>query len=231
MQHHRFSAPELLELALTHASFDGASNNERLEFLGDAVLDLVVASELYRGRPDLSEGAMTELKAAVVSRQSLAEAARELGLAGLARVGAGLRQRTLPASVMANLYEAVVGAVYLDAGFAAAQSFCQATLEEPLSRLRTHDRAANPKQELQEHFQALGGPPPEYEVQGEHGLAHARAYLVAARCDGRLFPSAWGRTRKEAERWAAYEALLALGLRGEHAGAAALAKNLDGASS
>ena len=205
---HEFSDPDLLQLALTHASCNGDGDNERLEFLGDAVLDLVVADELYRERANLSEGAMTEFKASIVSRQGLAQAARELTLESEAKVGPGLKRGTLPPSVLANLYEAVVGAVYVDAGFEAARSFCVETLRAKLARLYERERATNPKQELQELCQARWGQPPLYEVLDERGRAHSRAFLISAIVKGESYPAAWGRTRKEAERWAAHEALL-----------------------
>ena len=205
-----FRDPALLALALTHASTGAAENNERLEFLGDAVLDLLVAEELYRGRPDHAEGTMTELKAWVVSRQVLAGAARGLGLEDQARLGTGMRPETLPRSVLANLYEAVLGAVYLDRGLDEARRFVLASLAKPLERVRHEAVAPNPKQALQHLAQERWGEPPTYELVEERGEAHARAFLVVARTGGRAFPSAWGRTRKEAERWAAHEALLVL---------------------
>ncbi len=207
---HEFKDPELLKLALTHASTGEEEDNERLEFLGDAVLDLVVADELFRCHPGLPEGELTELKAWVVSRRVLAEVARDLGLEAEARLGSGLRNRTLPRSVMANLYEAVLGAVYLDGGLETARAFARATLRQPLERVRQQQRGPNPKQVLQRHCQLETGEPPVYVVLDERGEAHSRAFLVAAEIDSRRFPSAWGRTRKEAERWAAYEALLVL---------------------
>ena len=108
---HEFGDATLLDLALTHSSMGLERDNERLEFLGDAALDLVVAEELFRRHDDLHEGDMTELKAWVVSRKTLAEAARLLELDQFARVGQSLRERTLPRSVLSNLYEAVLGAV------------------------------------------------------------------------------------------------------------------------
>ena len=207
---HSFRNPELLRLALTHASTGAEENNERLEFLGDAVLDLVIAEELFRCHPDLPEGDLTELKAWVVSRQVLAGAARQLELDAQARLGSGLQTRALPRSVLANLYEAVLGAVYLDAGFEAGRDFALATLQRPLGSVRKRERGPNPKQGLQRIGQVLTGTPPAYVVLDERGEAHARAFLVAAELGERRFPSAWGRTRKEAERWAAFEALLVL---------------------
>lgn len=214
---HAFGDPTLYELALTHASTGAEANNERLEFLGDAVLDLVVAEELYRVHAGLAEGELTELKAWVVSRRVLARAAARLGLEEVARLGQGMRNRALPRSVLANLYEALLGAVYLDAGLEAARRFTLETLEGPLGRVRRLQGAPNPKQELQRHAQLETGAPPEYVQVEERGSAHAKAFLVAARIGERRYPAAWGRTRKEAERWAAHEALLVLGDEGSAA--------------
>lgn len=205
-----FRDPALLELALTHASTQGERHNERLEFLGDAVLDLVVADELIATVPELDEGEMTELKASLVSRRTLAAVAAELDLGSRARVGQGLRERQLPSSVLANLFEALLGAVYLDRGLEAARAFVRASLARPLADVRRRGPDANPKQALQHLAQARWGEIPLYELLEERGRAHARSFLVAARLQARAFPAAWGRTRKEAERWAAYEALLVL---------------------
>jgi ribonuclease-3 len=199
-----------MELALTHASTGAAEDNERLEFLGDAVLDLIVAEELYRQRPDHAEGAMTELKAWIVSRRVLADVTRDIGMDAMARIGLGMRNRALPRSVLANIYEAYLGAVYLDGGLEAARRFAHITLDKPLTHILTAEGEPNPKQTLQRHGQLATGEPPTYVVVRERGHAHAKAFLVAAEIGKRRFPSAWGRTLKEAERWAAHEALLVL---------------------
>jgi len=145
-----------------------------------------------------------------VSRKVLAQAARELRLEQRVRTGSGMKNRALPRSVLANLYEAVLGAVYLDGGFDAAQRFALETLRVPLERVRRSQPAVNPKQILQQHCQQKNGAPPVYLVLEQRGRAHARAFRVAAEVDGERFPCAWGRTRKEAEHWAAHEALLLL---------------------
>lgn len=208
---HDFRDPSLLELALTHSSAGRERDNERLEFLGDAALDLVVAEELFRADGDeLPEGEMTERKAAVVSRKSLAEAAARIGLDRHVRLGPGLQDRALPRSVLANIYEAVLGAVYLDGGLEAVRAFARATLREALVRVREPSLGQNPKQELQQICQRDLGGLPSYVLLDERGAAHARAFRIAVEAAGRRFPSAWGRTRKEAEAWAAREALLVL---------------------
>lgn len=212
-QGHTFARPELFDLALTHASLHEARDNERLEFLGDAALDLVVAEELYALLPELSEGQMTEIKAVVVSRPTLSRIARELGLDQLARVGPGLRSRALPASVLANLFEAMLGAVYLDGGVEAARRVALAMLRDTIEYAAAEYGSKNPKQRLQHVAQSRWATLPHYEQLEARGSAHARAFLVRARIGEAAFPSAWGRTRKEAERWAAFEALLVLELR------------------
>ena len=121
-----------------------------------------------------------------------------------------MHRSSLPMSVLANLYEAVLGAVYLDGGYEAARVFALATLRTHLDQVRARVGVDNPKQRLQHLCQARWGRPPHYLQLYHRGQAHARAFLVAARVEDRTFPSAWGRTEKEAERWAAHEALLVL---------------------
>jgi len=207
---HTFADPALLELALTHSSTGKSADNERLEFLGDAALDLIVAEELFQHHSDLPEGDLTEMKAWVVSRRSLAEAAQDLSLEDYATVGPGLSKRALSRSVLANLYEAVLGAVYLDGGLEAARAFAHTTLARQLEEVRDRRQGTVPKQAFQEHCQKRYGTPPEYVLLESRGEAHARAFLMAARVADEEYPSAWGRTRKEAENWAAFEALLVL---------------------
>lgn len=206
---HTFSDPGLLGLALRHASA-GQPHNERLEFLGDAALDLVVAEALYRRHGELDEGRLSELKASVVSRPSLAQAARRIGLPEAALLGQGLTADALSRAVLANLLEAWLGAIYLDAGLEAVRAAVEQALAEPLGEAFGREAVTNPKQTLQHLAQAQTGRPPEYELLSERGLAHARAFQVRAKLGAQVFPAAWGRTRKEAERWAAHEALLRL---------------------
>ena len=207
---YRFRDPELLTLALTHSSTGSQRNNERLEFLGDAVLDLLVAEELYRNPVGHSEGAMTEIKARHVSRPSLAAATHRLNLEPMLSVGAGLAGRALPRSLLANVFEALLGAIYLDGGIEEARRFVREAFGEEIADAGKDSASGNPKQEFQQLCQKRWRDPPEYALLEQRGQSHARAFLVAARAGGRGFPSAWGRTRKEAERWAAYEALLVL---------------------
>ena len=207
---HDFRDPSLLELAMTHASADRDRNNERLEFLGDTVLDLVAAELLYERLPDRDEGDLSKAKAWLVSRKTLAGAARELDLAGRARFGAGLERRGAPTSVHANLYEALLGAIYLDGGLEAARAFVVTSLATPLDEAARAGHVENHKQRLQEWAQRAGGEPPTYELVERRGGDHRSAFQVRAEVHGHRYPPAWGRTRREAERHAAREALLAL---------------------
>ena len=207
---HEFQNESLLALALTHSSTHASENNERLEFLGDAVLDLIIAEELFEDDERFAEGPMTDMKSVIVSRRGLAEAAAALKLGERATIGHGMQQASLPRSVLANLYEAVLGAVYLDAGLEVARSFALETLRDLLEQARRDRGSNNPKQALQIHVQRIHGTPPDYVLIEDRGSAHARAFLVAAEFDGERYAPAWGRTLKEAEQWAAHEALLVI---------------------
>jgi len=209
---HEFQDESLLALALTHSSTHAAEDNERLEFLGDAVLDLIIAEALFDEEERYAEGLMTDMKSVIVSRRGLAEAATALSLGERANLGHGMRRETLPRSVLANLYEAVLGAVYLDAGLEAARAFALTTLRDLLDQARRDRGSNNYKQELQTYAQRTHGAPPEYVLIDDRGSAHARAFLVSAELGGVRYASAWGRTLKEAEQWAAHEALLELEL-------------------
>ena len=213
---HSFEDESYAVLALTHASAGigdsgGRRDNERMEFLGDTVLDLIVAETLFGDRARYAEGALTEMKAQVVSRKALAVAAQRMGLHEHARIGRGLNRKALSRSVLANLYEAVVGAIYLDGGLEPTREFVLDTLGPELAAARERGGEALPKQAFQEVSQQQFGGPPTYKVLETTGDANSRAFLVAAGAGGETFPSAWGRTVKEAEPWAAFEALLALG--------------------
>jgi len=205
-----FRNPDLFDLAMTHASLDGALNNERLEFLGDTVLDLIAAEALFCALPDRNEGDLSMAKAWLVSRKTLAVAARRLGLGDMARFGRGLSPDKLPASVLANLYEAYLGALYLDAGLDVAADFVRVSLKDELESALVEGPQRNHKQRLQEWAQAQGGDPPSYHLVEERGDSHRRAFQVAAEARGQRFPSAWGKSHKEAENWAAHEALLCI---------------------
>lgn len=210
---HRFSDPSLLSRALTHPSMTLEATSEldyeRLEFLGDAVLGLVVVEEIYRRFPELPEGVMTKLKASLVSGGSLVNAAEELGLASLIALGQseqGTGQRGLR-SALENAFEALVGALYLDGGINAARRFVISTLGP---RICTDSVDAleldHPKSRLQEIVQAQGGEV-AYEIVTEEGLPHAMSFTAEVSVDGQPQGRGVGTTKKEAEMGAAREAL------------------------
>lgn len=217
MKPNQFRDPALHVLALTHASAANGQSNERLEFLGDSVLGLVIAEALHQRHPELDEGALTERKGRLVSRVTLARAARMLALADSAILGQGLRKQALPVSVLANLYEAMVGAIFLDQGFDAARAFVMETLREDLETEHAGAGLAHPKQQLQHYAQARQLGLPQYVLLEQRGDAHERVFCIQAELAGERFTPAWGRTRREAESWAAHEALLILAERDQPA--------------
>ncbi|MBT3339937.1 MAG: ribonuclease III [Planctomycetes bacterium] len=217
---YRFTDLTLLEEAVTHASL-AEDHNERLEFLGDAVLNQIVAEELYLRHPNAREGELTEWKSRVISRVTLAEAGKRLGYANWLRVGPSLSNRAaLPNSVIGNAFESLLGAVYLDAH--ATQSNGEASksnaaknavlrwLGVEIDSAHIICQRSTAKQILQTLAQAKWGALPEYAVVETNEHPQSVAFLVEATVAGRTFPAAWGSPKKEAERWAAWEALLEL---------------------
>lgn len=215
---HLFAEASLLERALTHSSYrvvDPACN-ERLEFLGDSILGMIVAEHLYNVLPGEREGELTQIRAEVVSRTITGRACRALGLEGHLRLGKGMAARSqLPLSVHANVYEALVGAVYQDGGLTAARRFVLRTLAGAIERAIAREEVVNYKSRLQDIAQRQLGIIPEYPILSEHGPDHDRTFEVAARVGERHFPPAVGRNKKEAEQRAARMALDELESSGE----------------
>lgn len=215
---HRFNDPSLLRQALSHTSLGGetTANNQRLEFLGDAVLGLVIAEALYRGHPEAAEGALDRMRALCVSGRTLARKGRELGLHEALQVSEAERLNNPERSdaMIEDCFEALVGALYLDGGHAAASAFILKTLERELKSASADLDAANPKGQLQEHFQSTGsGQIPTYEVTSESGPDHARSYTVEVRAGGRTLGRGTASSKKAAEAIAAEAALQAIGER------------------
>jgi len=207
---HTFSDIALLEEAITHASAGGREQftNERLEFLGDAVLDLVISDHLFEALPEATEGEMTHARSLLVSRRALARIGRALGLDRFLRVDGGIQQRaTYPTSILAGVYEALVAALYLDGGDAAARDFILRTLSDELDRIGAGVPQPNGKSRLQQEAQAAGRGIPSYRVVRTEGPDHERRFLVAVRVDGKVVGEGWGRNKKEAEQNAASQAL------------------------
>jgi ribonuclease-3 len=211
---YRFQQIRLLESALTHASVaeNRLASNERLEFLGDAVLGLVICEELYSRFPQYLEGELTRVKSVVVSRETCARVADRLNLVDHLSLGKGITEAaSLPASLAACAYEALVGAVYLDGGLAPARRFILDHMAEEIDRVIAGEHRLNYKSLLQQHAQHDLGATPNYEVLDEKGPDHAKAFEVAVVIRGRHYPSAWGPSKKAAEQRAAMEALRVLG--------------------
>lgn len=222
---HCFAQPELLARALTHSSLAhelgtqegderAAEDNERLEFLGDAVVGLVAAESLFRRYPDLSEGSLTRLRASMVSRRHLAEVAESLQMGKHLRLGRGEERsggRTKSA-LLANSMEAVIGAIYLDAGLETARRVIEARVIEPSvaelrEQLRTGNGIGDFKSSLQELLQARRQGQPEYCTTAESGPDHRKRFFVEARVAGQTLAEGAGRTRKHAEQEAARQAI------------------------
>lgn len=209
-----FRSRSLLENALTHSSYANESraaggSNERLEFLGDAVLGMITADYLYRTHPDLPEGEMTRKRAALVCEDSLAEVADRLDLGAYLRLGRGEEAgggRGRP-SIRADAVEAVLAAVYLDGGLEEARKIIQRFI---LDREREKGQNHDFKTMLQELVQREGGRTLTYRLIGESGPDHAKMFSVEVALDGQAVGSGSGRSKKEAEQMAAQAAIQAL---------------------
>ena len=210
---YRFKNPERLREALTHASVapNRQSSNERLEFLGDAVLGMVVCEHLFNAYPEYLEGELTKIKSAVVSRRTCAEIARAIGLPEMLFLGKGMGNRThLPSSVSAAVFEALIGALFLDGGLEVTRNFIVRHCLPHIESSVTSEHQNNHKSQLQQHAQKVLGATPAYEVLDEKGPDHSKCFEIAVCINGRRFPSAWGRSKKEAEQKAALRALVDL---------------------
>ncbi|HYB53962.1 MAG TPA: ribonuclease III [Thermoanaerobaculia bacterium] len=215
-----FRDPGLLERALTHRSFSNehrdlrSPNNERLEFLGDAVLGFVVGDLIYRAFPNLQEGALSKIKAHLVSATMLAGKGRELNLGRYLRMGAGEARSggSEKLSLLADAFEALVAAVYLDGGLASAEGLVRRTFMPDVSGIDVGDLSFHDyKTALQETAQGLGLPLPEYRVVDEYGPDHEKCFVVEVFWDGESFAYGKGSSKREAQRKAAKEALKKLG--------------------
>jgi ribonuclease III len=210
-----FREPGLLELSLTHRSFafeaGGLPTNERLEFLGDAVVGLVVTDLLYRKLPDAPEGRLAKVRAAAVNTRSLATLARGLRLGDYVRLGRGEEQSGGRGkdSILADTLEAVVGAVYVDRGIRAASAVVRRLFRSRLADLVAHPGSLDYKTSLQELTAAAVGVLPVYDVS-ERGPDHAKRFTAVARVAGEHLGAGAGRSKKEAEQAAAEEAYQAL---------------------
>ncbi len=212
---HTFNNRDLLKESLTHASIadNRLDSNERMEFLGDAVLDLIVCEALYRKFPTYQEGELTKVKSAVVSRRTCAEVANETGLTDLLITGKGISSRSMmPSSLAAAVYESIVAALYLDGGFDVVKQYVLRTMGPKVEEIASNTHQQNYKAVLQQHAQKMLGATPMYELLDEKGPDHSKCFEVCVAIDGRRFTSAWGPNTKMAEQKAALLALEELGV-------------------
>jgi ribonuclease-3 len=203
-----FDDPDLLDEAMAHRSWcaeePGRVSNERLEFLGDAVLGLVVAEYTYRNHPELSDGVMSKVRASVVNTRVLAEVALELDIAGQLRLGRGedLSGGRAKESILADATEAVFGAVYLDGGLVEVERVILALLKGRITLAVGEPGESDHKSRLQELAVRLGHGVPQYDVEGS-GPDHARRYLATVYVAGQRLGTGEGRSKKDAEQMAA----------------------------
>lgn len=208
---YRFRQPDLLRSGLTHTSGANtrAASNERLEFLGDSVLGLVCCEQLFLKFPEYHEGDMTKVKSLVVSRRSCALISRQLGLGRFLFTGKGMGNRgeELPPNLLADVFESLVAAIYLDGGLEPAKTFILRYLAPIIDRVAEAAHAGNFKSMLQQVAQKEFGDTPRYKVLDEQGPDHNKCFKVAAEIGHHHYMAAWGRTKKEAELKAAMNAI------------------------
>jgi len=209
-----FKKPELLELALTHPSVshelgEKMGNNQRLEFLGDAVLQLIISAELYKRFPTRDEGSLSKSRARLVNREALAERAREIHLGKELSLSRGEDRndgRNRP-SALADAFEAVVGAIYLDGGFIKVKKFIHTQFANQFAEADSGRHKGNPKGELQEILQGKSAVAPEYRLLETEGPDHDRSFICAVRHSGRELARGSGKSKKNAEMNAAAAAI------------------------
>lgn len=222
----RFGDPGLLQTALTHRSYvrehpeEGIEPNERLEFLGDSVLGLVVSEHLFHTFPDFSEGELSKVKAVAVSEPLLFEAACIAGLGPHIRMSraeeaSGGRERP---SILSDTFEAVVGAIYLDQGMGPAGQFILRFLSQRIDAIARHEHEQDFKTAFQEMVQAGGMPTPTYRITSETGPDHRKVFAAEAKVGRKVFGRGTGRSKKEAEQAAARNALASRASEGRKPG-------------
>jgi len=212
---HKFSDTSLLDKAFTHSSAVDTRllSNERLEFLGDAVLALVICQALFERFPDYLEGDLTKIKSKLVSRETCAQISGQLGLQEFLKVGKGMvSNRALSGSLAAGVLETLIAAVYMDGGFDVARKFILRIFDELLEQADAEQAQGNFKSLLQQYAQEQFNATPSYVLLDEKGPDHNKCFELEVVITDRRFPSAWGTNKKEAEQKAAYNALIELGV-------------------
>ncbi|UCD52689.1 MAG: ribonuclease III [Phycisphaerales bacterium] len=212
---HQFTNAALVKRAFMHSSAadNRLDSNERLEFLGDAILSTVICETLFEMFRDYAEGELTKMKSMLVSRGTCARVARRLGLPKFLTVGKGmLSSKALPTSLAAGLLEAVIAAVYIDSGFEAAREFIVRHFANLIEQVDSEEAHGNYKSLLQQHSQEQFSVAPIYVLLDEKGPDHNKCFESEVVIEQRHFASAWGANKKEAEQKAAYNALVELGV-------------------
>ncbi|MCA9140091.1 MAG: ribonuclease III [Planctomycetales bacterium] len=207
---YQFKDQELLRFALTHAS--GAAHrlasNERLEFLGDSILGFVICSWLYEDYPEYNEGDLTKIKSAVVSRRTCGKIACQIGLDECLIVGRGVtRNRSYPRSLVSDVFESIVAAIFLDGGHDIVRDRLKQWLKQEVEIAVQSQGATNYKSTLQQRAQRDIACTPMYRLKREMGPDHRKSFLISAVIDGNEYTAAWGTNKKEAEQKAAANAL------------------------
>ena len=206
---HHFIDSALIKQALTHSSF-GKDNNERLEFLGDAILGWIISEKLYAQFPEAAEGQLSRLRSGLVKGATLAEVAKELNLGEYIRFGRGELKSggNSRESTLANTLEAVIGAIYLDSNSQACRDCVLAWFDERLQNLSREDPMKDAKTRLQELLQSGGMPVPEYEILSKSGKDHEQMFEIGCRVPGlNKMITGTGSSRRKAEQQAAGRAL------------------------
>jgi ribonuclease-3 len=219
---HRFNTPALAVQALTHSSAKDRDFpcNERLEFLGDAILGHVISEYLFHQFPTSEEGELSTMKSIIVSAKTLSEKAHELEIDKVVILGRGLSEkRALPRSILCNAFEALIAALYLDAGMDAAREFILRNLRVKVDEILKDEHDKNYKSLLQDYAQRHMSTIPNYRVVKEVGPDHKKMFQVEVDLAGTPYGPAWGVNKKEAEQRAAKLALESLGLLAVEAGA------------
>ncbi|MBE0536440.1 MAG: ribonuclease III [Phycisphaerae bacterium] len=212
---YRFQNPAILDEALTHSSLADSRllSNERLEFLGDSILALVICKTLFTRFPEYLEGDLTKIKSMLVSRKTCAWLAAQMGLQNFAHVGKGMEKtRAMSGSIAAGILEAVIAAICLDGGFEHAERFILRIYGPLIDQADAQQHQENFKSLLQQHAQQTQNQTPLYEVLDEKGPDHNKCFEVCVVIARQRYPSAWGVTKKDAEQKAAKNALTRLGL-------------------
>jgi ribonuclease-3 len=207
---HAFRDPSLLEAALTHASGvqHRLASNERMEFLGDSILGMVVCERLFQQYPQYSEGELTKIKSVVVSRETCARVTESIGLEDHLILGKGMAaDPQIPRSVLAAVFESLVAAIYLDGGLTAAEQFILRHIGAEIEAAVSCEFGGNFKSILQQLAQREFGITPSYIMLDEKGPDHSKCFKISAQVAARRFVAAWGKSKKEAEQRAAHNAI------------------------